>query len=95
MLLSSLRTAGSPGPRTSSAKRRACTGGADAGLVAGTAIGTALFVGSEATSWLVGAWEAVGVTEVAHVALYVVPAEILLSASIVVADRRTRDRHAG
>ena len=64
--------------------------GAAAGLAAGTAAGLAVFAASEATLWALPVWEAVDVTEVAHVALYVLPAEAVLCATAVLADQRLR-----
>jgi hypothetical protein len=58
----------------------------------GAAVATALFVGSEATLWAVPIWEARGVTQVAHVALYVIAPEALLGWATVVAWRETRTR---
>ena len=42
------------------------------------AVAGALFVGAEATLWAVPVWRAVGVATVGPVAVYVVPAEVLL-----------------
>jgi hypothetical protein len=58
----------------------------------GAAVATALFVGSEATLWAVPIWEARGVAQVAHVALYIIAPEALLGWATVVAWRETRTR---
>ncbi len=55
-----------------------------------------LFLGTELLAPTAGLWEpAGGVTEVAGVALYVLPAEAVLGAATVLAVRATRDRPLG
>ena len=56
------------------------------------AVAGALFVGAEATLWAVPIWRAVGVTALGPVALYVVPAEVLLGGAAYAAFRRVGGR---
>ena len=51
-----------------------------------------VLVSSEATLWAVPIWEAVGVTTVGHVAVYVIVPEILLGAVTYLAYMNTRDQ---
>lgn len=67
-------------------------GGAALPALVGAAVATALFVGSEATLWAVPIWEARGVTQLAHVALYVIAPEALLGWATVAAWEATRAR---
>ncbi|MCU0696236.1 MAG: hypothetical protein MUC96_06895 [Myxococcaceae bacterium] len=59
------------------------------------AIALALFTASEATLWALPLWFAKGVTQVARVAVYVLPAEALLGAATFVGFRATRERGLG
>lgn len=54
------------------------------GTATATLVGTLLFVGSEAVLWRVPIWEAHEVLQVEHIALYVVPAELVLSCAAYV-----------
>ncbi|MEM0962360.1 MAG: hypothetical protein AAGK21_07505 [Bacteroidota bacterium] len=63
-------------------------------LVAGLFTGLIL-VGAEATLWAIPIWQAVGVTTVAHVALYVVLPEVLLGSVAYAAYLSTRDGSRG
>jgi hypothetical protein len=49
------------------------------GTATATLVGTLFFVGSEAVLWRVPIWEAREVLQVEHIAIYVVPAELVLS----------------
>ncbi len=57
------------------------------GVAAGAALGLAVFAGAEAATGVLPLWRAVGVPDVGPVALYVLPAEALLSATTVLADQ--------
>lgn len=59
---------------------------------AAAAVAGALFVGAEATLWAVPVWRAVGVAALGPVALYVVPAEVLLGGAAYAAFRWSRGR---
>lgn len=80
------------------AGQRAHARGAWLGTATATLVGTLLFVGSEAVLWRVPIWEARDVLQVQHVALYVVPAELVLSCASYVFVRgfnaRTASGHA-
>lgn len=58
-----------------------------AAYLAALLVGGTLFVGSEATLWLIDAWRAVNVVTFYHVAYYVVGPELLLALSVYFADR--------
>ncbi len=62
------------------------------GVVAGTVVGLAIFSASEALSGALPIWEPVGVPMWGPLAAYVLPAEAILSATTVLADRWARGR---
>lgn len=62
------------------------------GALAASAVCLLLLVVGETVAWRVPVWEAVGVREVSHVALYLLPAEALLGASVFVAAHLARGR---
>ena len=64
------------------------------GVAAGTLVGMILFVSSEALSGALPIWEPVGVPMLGPVAAYVLPAEAILSATVVLADQWARGRPA-
>ena len=66
-----------------------------AAYVAAGVTGGVIFVGSEATLWSLNVWYAKDVKMIYHVALYVVPPEILLSLAVYFADRVTSARSMG
>lgn len=59
---------------------------------AAAVIGLAIFAASEATLWAIPLWHARGVWTVAHVAVYVLPAEALLGPATVYAFRQVAAR---
>lgn len=64
------------------------------GVAVGTLVGLALFASSEALSGALPIWEPVGVPMWGPLAAYVLPAEAILSATTVLADRWARGRPA-
>ena len=65
-----------------------------AGWVTSVVAAGVVFASAEAVLPPLGIWEAVGVTTIGHVALYVVPAELLLGAAAWWGVRTTRERPA-
>ena len=63
-----------------------------AGALAASAVCLLLLVVGETVAWRVPVWEAVGVRQLGHVALYLLPAEALLGASVFVAAHLARGR---
>ena len=57
--------------------------------IAAGVTGAVIFVGSEATLWMLNIWYARNVTMIGHVAVYVVAPEILLSVALYYTDRVT------
>lgn len=68
------------------------TGSRTRGAIVAATVGTVVFVASEALVWRVPVWEAVGVAQIAHVALYVAPAELALSLAAFHANDAVRQR---
>jgi hypothetical protein len=66
--------------------------GSRAGWLAAVVVAGAVFASSEAVLPPLGIWEPVGVTTIGHVALYVVPPELLLGAAAWWGVRTTRER---
>jgi hypothetical protein len=62
------------------------------GVATGTLVGLFLFVSSEALSGALPIWKPVGVPMLGPVAAYVLPAEAILSATVVLADQWARGR---
>jgi hypothetical protein len=63
-----------------------------AGDVTAVVLALVIFGSAEATLWRLGAWVAQGVTTVGHVALYVLPPEMLLGWTTFYAFRRVSHR---
>ena len=71
---------------------RAADRGGASGVLVATLVGLAVFAAAEAASGVLPLWRPVGVPMWGPVAAYVLPAEAVLCATVVVADRWARDR---